>query len=270
MLSKKRSRLTAIMALFVALLSLYAAIAGMVDKSIYEDVLETNLLPETGLLAPFSQDVISIPAGIILAILVMVFLKNGNYKVFISIIGLTSYFFYGYGFYVIQGLYTSLYLIYLAIFALSTYAIIWGLMSFKQLEVKNSELSRGTRRAIALFLSLIIIVLVPVWLIRISPDIQNHIPGKTFGVFVLDLGVIFPAFGIVAYKLFRKETFAYILSGVALIKTFTLCLSVALGEIFMPRYGFEADTGMIAIFSTLTAISLLLGIMYMMKLKRSQ
>lgn len=269
MLDKKRSRLTAIMALFVSLLSLYAAIAGTVDKSIYEDVLETGLLPETGLLAPFSQDLISIPAGIILALLAIAFFKKNCHKIFIAILGLTSYFFYGYGFYVIQGLYTSLYLLYLAIFALATYAIIWGLVSFKQDEVKRVDLNNGVRRAIAIFLSMIIIVLVPVWLIRISPDIQNHIPGKTFGVFVLDLGIIFPAFGIIIYKLFKKEAFAYILAGIALIKTFTLCLSVALGEIFMPRYGFEADTGMIAIFSMLTAFSLLLGILHMMKLKKA-
>lgn len=268
MINIQKSRLTAIMTLILSLLALYASLAGVLDKNLYTDVFLAGSLLKSLISGSLAQDTISIPLSLILAVS-LIFLKHPGYKTFIAILGLTGYFFYGYGLYTMQGQYTSIYLIYLAVFGLSIYSMIWGLISFKPDAVKQTRLPGALRMSISIFLIVILLVLIPVWLLRITPDIVKHIPGDTYAVFVLDLCVVFPAFGIIAAKLLRNKPFGNILAGVALFKTLTICLSVAFGEWFVPlREGFQADYGMITIFSALTLFSFALGVLYLLNLKK--
>lgn len=265
----QKSRLTAIMTLILSFLALYASLAGVLDKNLYTDVFFAGSLSKTLISGSLAQDTISIPLSLLLVFLSLLFLKYPGYKTFIAILGLTGYFFYGYGLYTMQGQYTSIYLIYLAVFGLSIYSMIWGLTSFKPDAVKQARLPGALRMSISIFLIVILLVLVPVWLLRITPDIAKHIPGDTYAVFVLDLCVVFPAFGIIAAKLLRNKPFGNILAGVALFKTLTICLSVAFGEWFVPlRNGFQVDYGMITIFSALTVLSFALIVLYMLNLRK--
>lgn len=267
MLNTQRSRITAIMTLILSILAVSASTMGVIDKSLYNDLLITGTISKTLLIGSIAQDIISIPLGLILAILSIVFLKNRGYKTFIAVLGLAWYFFYAYGLYVIQGEYTSIYLVYMAIFALSIYSMIWGLLSFSHELVAEIRLPGALRISIVVFLSIILFILVPGWLLRIVPDIAKHIPGDTYGVFLLDLCVVFPALGQIIAMLFKKKPFGNILAGVALIKTLSLCLSWSFSEWFSPIYGgFEIHYDMAIISSTLTVISFILVIPYMFKL----
>ena len=269
MINIQKSRLTAIMTLILSLLALYASLTGVLDKNLYTDVFFAGSLSRTLISGSLAQDTISIPLSLLLAVLSLLFLKYPGYKTFIAILGLTGYFFYGYGLYAMQGQYTSIYLIYLAVFGLSIYSMIWGLTSFEPDVVKQTRLPGALRMSISIFLIVILLVLVPVWLLRITPDIAKHIPGDTYAVFVLDLCVVFPAFGIIAAQLLQNKPFGNILAGVALFKTLTICLSVAFGEWFVPlREGFQVDYGMITIFSALTLFSFMLGVLYLLNLKK--
>lgn len=271
MINIQKSRLTAIMTLILSFLALYASLAGVLDKNLYTDVFLTGSLSKSLISGSLAQDTISIPLSLILAVLSLVFLKHPGYKTFIAIPGLTGYFFYGYGLYAMQGQYTSIYFIYLAVFGLSIYSMIWGLTSFEPEVVKQSRLSGALRMSIGIFLMVILLVLIPVWLLRIIPDIAKHIPGDTYAVFILDLCVVFPAFGIIAAQLLWNKPFGNILAGVALFKTLTICLSVAFGEWFVPlRNGLQVDYGMIAIFSALTLFSFALIVLCMFNLKKEK
>ena len=52
-----------------------------------------------------------------------------------------------------------------------------------------------------------------------------------------------------------------------MIKTLTLCLSVALGEVLKPLYGFGQDVGMVIIFTLLTVVSGGLSVVLFSRLK---
>jgi len=58
----------------------------------------------------------------------------------------------------------------------------------------------------------------------------EHIPQDTYGVFVLDLGIVFPAIAITATMLIRGKPFGNILAGVILMKAFTVCLAWGFAE----------------------------------------
>lgn len=268
MIDPRKSRLTAVMTLMVSLLALFASLVGVFDPRLYHQALLAGSMSKFLVHGSVVQDLASILFGSALLLLSILNLRSlrkrrmPQPKPFIASLGLAAYFFYGYGLYVIQGGYTALYLVYMAIFGLSLYSLILGLTAFDL--GKPFRLPGWTRKAIAGFLLTILLVLVPVWLLRMAPDLARHVPGEVYGVFVLDLCVVFPALGIVAGKLLRKEAFGNVLAGVALVKTMTLCFSVALGEWLNldPRFGFRPQVDMIAIFTGLTVVSLVLSFGY--------
>ncbi|MBC2728339.1 hypothetical protein [Desulfosporosinus sp.] len=267
----KKSIPTAVMTLILSLMALYASLLGVLDETLYKDVFLAGSLAEKLIAGSMAQDIISIPASLILAFLSLSFMKHHGEKTFIALLGLAGYFLYGYGLYTIQGQYSTLYLVYLGIFGLSLYSLIFGLLSFEPESVKYYQLPRSLQTAISIFMILILIVLVPLWIIFINADIAKHIPRDTYAVFLLDLCVVFPAFGIIIYQLLRNKPFGNILAGVALFKAGTLCLSVAFGEWFGPHYGgYEANSFNITLFGVLTAVSLVLTILYIRKLRTLQ
>lgn len=267
----KRSRVAAILALILSALALFASLEGILNKSLYNDMILSSMSTKSLLLGAIAQDIISAPLAVILVVLSILFLKQARVNQLIAIIGLSWYFFYAFGLYVIQGNYTSIYMVYMLIFGLSIYGMIWGLLSFETDEMKYYQLPRRLGILIGSFLIFILFVLVPAWLTRITPDIATHIPGPTYAVFILDLCVVFPALGQIAYMIFRKKPFGFILAGIALTKTATLCLSWSFSHWFSPLYGgLRFEYGLTFISSLLTIISFALLIPYFLKLKTSR
>lgn len=266
----QRSRVTACMTLLVSVLALYACLAGVLKKSIYEELLPLGKMTKMLVVGSTGQDIIFIPLAIILAVLSVIYLIRPGYKIFITIIGLTVNFFYGYGLYAMQGQYTSIYLIYLAIFSLSIYSIVFGLLCFTPGFAVKISLPGALRKAICIFLFFIVFILGLIWVIRITPDIARHIPQDTYGVFVLDLGVVFPAIAIIATMLIQRKAFGNILAGVALVKVFAVCLSWGFTEWYARFEGIiVGNYEMLAIPSVLTLISLVFFVLYLLKLKKN-
>jgi hypothetical protein len=169
--------------------------------------------------------------------------------------------------YAIQGLYTSIYLIYLAILALSIYGLISGIALFDLRTVRQIHLKKTVRVWTGVFLLVVVAVLSPLWVSLMLPGISAHQASETYGVFVLDLALVFPALPIVDVMLFRRQAFAYVLAGVVLFKAFTVCLSVAFGEWYGPYVrGLPVNDSALAIFSLLTVVSGMLFGIYLQSL----
>lgn len=264
----QRSRITAIMTLIMSVLIIFACLEGILNESIYNDVLSSGLITKFLLVGSRAQDIIFIPLAVLLAFLSGLFLRRPGYKLLITIIGLCGTFFYGYALYVMQGQYTTIYLVYLAIFSLSIYSIVLGLLSFPTEFVVKTSLSKCLCRSISIFLYSIVFMLGLIWVIRISPDIARHIPQDTYGVFVLDLGIVFPAIAIAATLLIRRKPYGNIFAGVALMKAFTVCLSWGFGEWYGRVHGvIQGNYDMLVIPSVLTILGLIFFILYIVNLK---
>lgn len=265
----ERNRIASVLTLILSILALFASLAGILNKDLYHELIVSGISSKTLLIGAVAQDIISAPLAVFLAVLSITSLKRPKLKNLIVIMGLAWYFFYAFGLYVMQGNYTSIYLIYLAVFGLSIYSMIWGLLSFKADESADYQLPFWLVNAIGGFLVFILLVLTPAWLIRMMPDIARHVPGETYSVFVMDLCVVFPAFGQIAYMLFRKKPLGIILAGVALMKTMTLCLSWSFSHWFAPFYaGLEFEVGLTFISTLLAVVSFTLLIPYLTKLKK--
>lgn len=257
---------TSILLMLTSLLALFAALTGILSSGTYRELLPAKAITEYLILGSVVQDIITVPVAIALFILSFLYIRGGDRRVLTAMAGLVSYIFYGYALYSIQGQYTSLYLVYLILFGASAYGLMFMVPKLIQ-RSERTEVPKGLRRGIAGFLLLILVVLAPVWIMRMLPDIARRAPGELYGVFVLDLAVVFPAFGIIAVNLIRNNAAFDLLTGAALVKVFTLCLSVGLGEFIKPSFGFLQDMAMTAIFITLTAVSAILSVLIFRKFR---
>ncbi len=268
MINSSKGTIAAILTLLVSVMSLFTAVYTVSDNQIYHQVYEAGTISEFLIAGSLAQDMLVIPTSVIILFLSLFFLKRRNFKILISILGLIGYIFYAYGLYVIQGQYSSLYLLYLAIFGLSIYAMIYGLISFQSLSTARIELPAKLRIIIAVFLLLVIGILAPILLTQIGKDIAEFTPSQTYAVYVLDLAIEFPAFVIVAIMLFKNTPFGNILAGIVLFKVLSVCLSVAFGEWYVAFYrNFDPDYGMLSMFAVLTVLSSLLLTAYFTRIR---
>ncbi len=264
----RRSKITAVMTLFLSVLTLFVSLMSILDESIYKDVLSAGTITKALLVSSKAQDMVFIPLALLLALLSVVFLKRPGYKTFITMLGLTGSFFYGYGLYAIKGQYTTLYLIYLAIFSLSIYSMVFGLLCFTPEFAVKTSLPKALRVGISIFLYSIVCMLGLAWILGILPNIARHIPADTYAAYVLDLGIVFPAIAIIATKLIRNKPYGNILSGVALGKAITVCLIWGFAEWYGRFCGsIQGGYDMLFIPSVLTIISLVFFLLYISKLK---
>jgi len=198
---------------------------SVVNIDVYNQVVSKDILPGT-----ISQDIITLFVGFLL---IYIGLKVGDnsYKKQIFGLSFVAYLFYGYGIYVIEQIYTSLYLIYMLIFALSFWSLFFCIKDVKYKFTDKLILSKGITR-ISLFFSIFIPILFYfIWssdlikLIRQGTKLEF-----TFSVYILDMVFIMPAFLIIAYLLSKKSKVAYVFAPVMFFKSFTLLFSVGLGS----------------------------------------
>ena len=270
MINIPQSRIVAFMTLLIAGLSIWATLEGIGNKEIYDQVYWAGSLTRRLVYGSRAQDFVSLPVALLLLVFATIHLKRKGPISLIIITGLSAYFFYAYGLYTLQGQYTSLYLVYLAIFGLSTYALILGLTSFRRRLAEKMELQKWLRTSVAAFFVVIVVFLTPIWILHMIPDISNHHPSDTYAVYLLDLSIVFPAFVIAALLLFRNQAYGTLLAGVILFKVLTLTLSVVVGEWYVPlQMNNIPDYTMILFFGLLTGISLIFLFFYIKQIRQT-
>ncbi len=78
----------------------------------------------------FPQDLMTVLASLLVILLAIRWKENATAQ--LIILGVMGYLFYTYGIYVIERVYNSLYLIYMAVFGLAFYAMIYGVGSLRR------------------------------------------------------------------------------------------------------------------------------------------
>jgi len=215
-----------------------------------------------------SQDIVTVVSSFLMIVLIALYIKRKDVRVLISIVGLLSFYFYGYGTYVISALYTSAYLVYMLIFTLSILGLIVGISGFTSECVKSLYLPKWLRICGIVFLSMIILIFMSKWIADIIPYTRNHTVPDFYAIFILDLCIVLPLFIVIVYMLVKNMKFAYILLGIALLKTATLTLSVAVGSVVAQRDGTQNAAGMIFVYCSVAMISLALFGFYYWKIKQ--
>lgn len=245
----------------IGLLALAAAVIGVGNPRIYSDLIAREIIP-----GAYSQDIISIVASLGLIILALTG-RNEQAKGQILAFGLLGYLFYAYGIYVIERTYNGLYLVYMAIFTLSFWALVAAGCSLRQ-DVHTPILPKSLRILSASGALLQPLIFYPLWIGMLLPLMStgNQIE-SLYSIFILDLCFIMPAFMVLSVLTYKAHPLGLLLLPSLYVLGFTLIFSLALGEVVKPL--FDANINMQALWLSLSLSMFfaILGAFHLIKLK---
>lgn len=212
--------------ILLGVLSLLVSGFSVVNNKIYSNVISSEILPGT-----ISQDIITLVVGILL-IYIGLNVDDNSYKKQIFGLSFIAYLFYGYGIYVIEQIYTPLYLTYMLIFALSFWSLFFYIKDISDEKIRKLFLPKFLKRVLLFFSIFIPILFYFIWTSDLIELIRQGTKLEfTFSVYILNMIFIMPAFLIIAYLLSKKRPAAYIFAPVMFFKSFTLLFSVGLGSV---------------------------------------
>ncbi|MDQ0731656.1 putative membrane protein [Arthrobacter sp. B1I2] len=245
------------------LLALAAAVTGVWRPEIYEWVVARELIP-----GAYSQDLLSAAAG--LALLYLSYAARPHRtKYQIVAVGLLGYLFYAYGIYVIERTYNGLYLLYMAVFALSFWAMVTAGATMDRGNPSVS-LSRALRITSASGAMLQPLIFYPLWIGMLLPLMRSGEQiDSLYSIFILDLCFIMPGFLILSFLTFRNHRTGLLLLPALYVLGFTLIFSLAVGELVKPL--FRAAPSLAALLPALglSGLFLVLGVLHLARLRPS-
>lgn len=238
----------------ISVLTLIAAIMGLVIKNLYLGLVRYDFIPTT-----FAQDILTIL--VVLGLWYLIYTtKKFDTKKQLVIIGIISSFCYLYGIFSIEQVYNSAYLIYLAIFSLSFFSVIVSTISLGEILNQKwviGKLIKNISIGFSLFVALLFSSL---WIGTLLPLMaaRNQIQ-YLYSIYILDLCFVMPSFVIVAYLSFKNNSIGLLLSPVMYILGIFVIFPLGLGELTKPYFGQQTDISSIIMSFTLSAAFLILA-----------
>ena len=239
----------------IVVLAVPAHLIGLLTPSIYRD--PAILLPQN-----LGTDLVTLCVGIPLLGLAAVAMQRGSIRGRLLWLGALGYLVYAYGMYALGIRWTPLFLVYVALFGLSLFAIIIGLVGTDAERVRAAFSERAPVRAVAAYLIAIAVIVAALWLGEevkallsgLVPPSVVQLEAPTNIVHVLDLGFVLPALLIAGVMLLRTRPWGYVFAGVLLVKAATIGLWIAVMIWFSARQGFATPPAYTGFFLALTAL----------------
>ena len=242
-------------------LALGAAATGVAVPGIYSGIVTPDLIP-----GAYSQDLISVAASAAL-IFSAVRAGHGRVKAQILALGLLGHLFYAYGIYVIERTYNGFYLVYMAIFAFSVWALIAAGAGLER-DLQAPSLPRSLRIVSASGALLQPLIFYPLWIAMLLPLMSSGDRiDSLYSVFILDLCFIMPAFLLLAVLTYRSHPIGLLLLPALYVLGFTLIFSLALGELVKPLFGRDTNLQAFWLSFALSTFFGILGTFHLLKLK---
>jgi hypothetical protein len=205
---------------------------------------------------------VTLVLGIPLLAVALVLYRRNSLRGRLLLAGTLAYFLYTYTSLSIGSAFNALFLVYVALFALSLYGFIMAMLAVDLTSLPQAFGDRLPRKTIAGFLFFCAAFLILAWLGRIVPALLNGTTpagmstSTTLFIQVLDLGVIVPMMLLAAVQLLRRRPFGYLLTSVAILKFVTMGL--ALDAMILGQYfaGVPMSAAEIVIFPLISAVSI--------------
>jgi hypothetical protein len=216
------------LSLLVAALTAVAAGAGILDGEIY--VKETASWAAQA----FGQDVVTLGVAVPLLILSAVRAGAGSKRAFLIWLGVLVYLMYSYTLYALGVHFNKLFLVYIAILAISTYLFIIAVASADRDGIREAFSERAPARLAGGFLWFVAGMFTLLWLSEIVPALASGQGLKTAAevalpvnpVHVMDLAFLLPAMYITGALVRRGHTLGYVFAGPLLVSTILLGLAI--------------------------------------------
>lgn len=241
------SELAQVLSTLVVPLATAASLAGLFVPDLYR---------ETAWVVPQNrgQDFITLAALCVL-VAALIFARRGSARALLIWIGVLGYVWYTYVGAAFVYRFNELFLVYVALFSLSSAALIALFATLDVATLHTTFDRRAPRRATAVFLLAMAAILSAMWLSQVVaflvsgelPDLIVKANAPTNYVFVLDLGVVVPVSVLGAVLLWRDAAWGYVLAAAMTVKAATMGLALISMTVFAAAAGQPIEPGLVAV-----------------------
>ena len=242
-----------------AVLAIVAAAVGIVNPHIYGGVVAEEIVPGV-----FTQDLVVLVAAVALLGLA-IRTRYEHVKSLVVITGILGFFFYAYGVYAIEQVYTELYFVYLAVLGLSLFTMVSTLGSLDYDLVTAYRLPSVVRIACAIYAIFVAIMFTVIWTSALVPLIREGFRKEfTFSIYVIDLSFIMPAMAVSGIMALRKRPLGIVGVPALFVLGAGILSPLALGELLKPAlYGLPTIASELWLYLILSVVFLGLTVLYL-------
>ena len=178
--------------------------------------------------------------------------------------GALSYTLYTYLLYSYTAAFNALFLAYVALFSLSTFALASLLLHFDALSLPESAGAGRGGRFVAGFLLFLGLFFTFAWLAQIlPPTLHGTVPSSitqaktpSNGVYVQDLGLVIPLLIVAGVWLWNRRAWGAALGAILLVIADIMAAAIVSMALFMARAGIAGSAGTASMFAGITLVSL--------------
>jgi hypothetical protein len=244
------------------ILALIGNIISLSVKSIYAGL--TPVFFPQALAQDIANLVIVAPIWLILVVLTL----RGSLRAYLSWLGVLSFTVYNYVIYTFSIPFGSLFLLWVAVFGISLYALIGGIAAVHHDVVKSRFTSTRAIKVVAWFLIIAAILFTFLWLSEDLPALLSGIRPQSLAdmalptnpVHILDLAFFLPGILLTGVLLLKGKPLAYTLAPSAIIFLILTGIPILITPVVQSMRGEAAAWSVVGPIGTLTVLSIgLLG-----------
>jgi hypothetical protein len=240
-----------------------ATLVGLLVPGFYRDT--AWMIPQAR-----GQDLVTLLAIEPLLIVALLAYRTRPLAATLAWAGALSYVLYTYAMYSYTTYFNALFLVYVALFSASLFALIDLLVHLDPERVRAAMSPTLPIRVIAAFCTLIGLFFLAAWLGQIVPaTLQGTVPEvillantPTSAVHVQDLAVALPLYFLATIWLWRRRAWGFVLAPILLILADVMLLALLAMGMFMAQAGFAGSLDMAPVFAVLALLSLTLTGVY--------
>jgi hypothetical protein len=212
-----------------------------------------------------ANDLITLLVGLPLLAAATALAFRGSLRGRLLLTGTLGFFLYTYASMSFNTAYNPLFLVYVALMALSLFAFILAMMSFDLGRLPAAFSERLPRKWIAGLMFLIGAFLLLAWVGgRVAPTWRGGVPllenTTTMVIQAMDLGLITPLAALAGVLLLRRSAWGYLLASVTVMKGLTMGLAVSAMGINQMLAGVPDSAVVVGMFVVITLLNLVMAV----------
>jgi hypothetical protein len=246
------------LSILIAVLAGIASAGGLLLRGLYRD----NLFVSS---AWKGNDLVTLVVAVPILVVALVFAARGPGRAQLVWVGILDYMLYNYAFYLFAAAFNWFFLLYVALFGLSIFALIFLLVNLDVPALARRFHERTPRGWIAGYMLLVGIGLSLVYVGQsVGFIVTGQLPGivvktahPTSMVFALDMTLVIPFFILGAIWLLQRKPWGYLLAGAATVKGPLYTVVLTVDSLWASKAGVPDAAGEIPIWLTLTFLGLI-------------
>jgi hypothetical protein len=242
----------------IAVLAALASAGGLLLEGLYRD----NLFVSS---AWKGNDLVTLVIAVPILVAALILAARGPGRAVLVWVGMLDYMLYNYAFYLFAAAFNWFFLLYVALFGLSIFALIFLLVNLDVPALARRFSERTPRGWIAGYMLLVGIGLSVVYIAQSVgfiltgqlPAIVEKTGHPTSIVFALDMTLVIPFFILGAIWLLQGKPWGFLLAGAATVKGPLYTLVLTVDSLWAARAGVPGAGAEIPIWLTLTVVGLI-------------